>query len=156
MKVIIEGVDGVGKTTLAKKMAELFNLEYSHDSKPRTYKEYVEELSNGKDRIYDRFFFGQFAGYQSADERLVNNYELVSLLNYCQSNGIIVIVCYDKVENILKRFKYNDSDVEWMNKTGFNSAKEFITKIQEGFLNIAKLGGTYINYLDMSKVIPSE
>ena len=43
-----------------------------------------------------------------------------------------------------------------MKKTGFNNAKEFITKIQNGFLKIAKLGGACINYIDMSKVIPNE
>lgn len=157
MKVIIEGVDGVGKTTLAKQIAKLFNLEYCHDSKPRTYKEYAEELSNGKDRIYDRFFFGQFAGYQSESERLLDRHSLSQLIDmYCVGQGVVIIVCYDKVENILKRFKHNDSDIEWMKKTGFNSAEEFITKIQQGFLDIAKIGGAYINYIDMSKVIPNE
>lgn len=156
MKVIIEGVDGVGKTTLAKQIAKLFNLEYCHDSKPRTLKDYYEELTNGKDRVYDRFFFGQFAGYQSKSERLINKMELGALIEVCKEQGIPIIVCYDKVENILKRFKHNDSDVEWMKKTGFNSAEEFITRIQNGFLKIAKVGDTYINYLDMSKVIPNE
>ena len=153
MKIILEGVDGVGKTTLAKKLAEVLRLEYCHDSKPRTYKEYLEELYNGKDRIYDRFFFGQFAGYQSAEERLISENDLRCLIDICKINGFPIILCYDKVENIVKRFKHNDDDKEWMEKTGFNNVEEFIRTIQTGFLDIAKVGGNYVNYLNMGKVI---
>lgn len=156
MKVIIEGVDGVGKTTLAKKIAELFNLKYCHDNKPRTYTEYLKELSNGKDCIYDRFFFGQFAGYQSKDERLLTEEELDYLINFCKQTGVVIIVCHDTVENIMKRFKYNKSDKKWMEKTGFKTPEEFIETIQNGFLRTASRGLSYINYLDMSKVIPNE
>lgn len=156
MKIIIEGVDGVGKTTLAKKIAELFNLEYCHDSKPRTFEEYKHELTWEDDKVYDRFFFGQFAGYQSESERLLDYRQLEELIHIAKEQGVVIIVCYDKVNRILKRFKHNDSDIEWMNKTGFKSVRAFIKSIQDGFLKIAKLGGDYINYIDMSRLIPNE
>lgn len=154
MKFIIEGCDGVGKTTFAKKIAKLFNLEYQHDSAPRTYEEYFRELNNGIPRVYDRFFFGQFAGYQSEDERLINKVELIDLLNLAKRNNVVIILCVDKVSNIVKRFKHNDSDVEWMNKMKVNSVVEFVGKIQRGFINIAsEVGKSYVHFLDMSKIV---
>lgn len=157
MKIILEGVDGVGKTSLALKLAKLLNLEYQHDSAPRTYTEYWEELNNGIPRVYDRFFFGQFAGYQTDKERLLTYPELYSLVNFAKENGILIIVCYDKVENIVKRFKHNNSDKFWMEKVGVSSVEEFITKIQEGFLKMSTLGGNKtVNLLDMSKIVRIE
>ncbi len=156
MKVIIEGVDGVGKTTLAKQIAKIFNLEYCHDSKPRTFDEYKYELTYEDDKVYDRFFFGQFAGYQSESERLITKEQLKVLIDIAKEQGVVIMVCYDKVDNIVKRFKHNDSDVEWMQKTGYNSVREFIKNIQQGFIDISRLGGNYINYIDMSRLIPNE
>ena len=153
MKVIIEGVDGVGKTTLAKRIAKMFNLQYSHDSCPRTFEEYRDELLNGANKVYDRFFFGQFAGYQSKSEKLISESELKDLIGIAKEKGVLIMLCYDKVENISKRFKHNEDDIKWMEKTGFTSIEEFIRHIQTGFLNIAKVGGDYINYIDMEQVI---
>lgn len=154
MKFVIEGCDGVGKTTFAKKIAELFNLEYQHDSAPRTYEEYFREINNGIPRVYDRFFFGQFAGYQKEEERLINRVELLNLIQEAKRNNVIVILCYDSVKDIVKRFKHNDSDIEWMNKMGVKSVKEFVEKIQTGFINIAKeVGKNYVHFLDMSKIV---
>lgn len=156
MKIILEGVDGVGKTSLALKLSKLFNLEYQHDSAPRTYEEYWKELNNGIPRVYDRFFFGQFAGYQSEKERLINYPELYSLINFSKDNGILILVCHDKVESIAKRFKYNNSDKFWMDKVGVSSVEEFIERIQNGFLEVAKLGGKAVQLLDMSGIVRIE
>ena len=155
MKVIIEGVDGVGKTTLAKRIADMFNLQYSHDSRPRTFEEYRDELLNGANKVYDRFFFGQFAGYQSKSERLISESELKDLIGLAKEKGVLILLCYDKVENIVSRFKHNEDDKEWMKKTGYTSIEEFVRHIQTGFLNVAKIGGDYINYIDMEQVIRS-
>ena len=156
MKIILEGVDGVGKTSLALKLSKLFNLEYQHDSSPRTYNDYWEELNNDIPRVYDRFFFGQFAGYQSNEERLLTYPQLYSLINHAKENGILIILCYDKVESIVKRFKYNNSDKFWMDKMGVSSVEEFVEKIQNGFLAVAKLGGKAVQFLDMSGVVRIE
>lgn len=157
MKIIIEGCDGVGKTTLAKKISELLNLEYQHDDAPRTYEEYYRELNNNIPRVYDRFFFGQFAGYQKEEERLVSKIELVDLVRLAKEKGVVIIVCTDSIDNIVKRFKHNDSDKEWMDKVGVGSVVEFVEKIQKGFLNIVlETDRDYINILDMSKIVNKE
>ena len=78
-------------------------------------------------------------------------------VNFAKENGILIIVCYDKVENIVKRFKHNNSDKFWMEKVGVSSVEEFITKIQEGFLKMSTLGGNKtVNLLDMSKIVRIE
>lgn len=156
MKIILEGVDGVGKTSLALKISKMMGLEYQHDSAPRTYEDYWQEMNNGIPRVYDRFFFGQFAGYQSSSERLLTYPELYSLMSLAKEKGIVVIVCYDKVENIVKRFKHNNSDQFWMDKVGVSSVEEFIEKIQGGFLAIAKTAGGNVNFLDMANIVRIE
>lgn len=156
MKIILEGVDGVGKTSLALKLSKVFGLEYQHDSAPRSYEEYWKELNNDIPRVYDRFFFGQFAGYQSDKERLLTYPELYSLIQFSHDNSVMIIVCVDKVENISKRFKYNNSDKFWMDKVGVTSVEEFIEQIQDGFLEVAKLGGKSVQFLDMSGIIRIE
>jgi thymidylate kinase len=156
MKIILEGVDGVGKTSLALKLAKTLNLEYQHDSAPRSYEEYWKELNNGIPRVYDRFFFGQFAGYQSDKERLLTYPELYSLINFAKENSIMIIVCHDKVESIAKRFKYNNSDKFWMEKVGVSSVEDFIERIQKGFMDVAKLGGKAVHFLDMRRIVRVE
>lgn len=156
MKIILEGVDGVGKTTLALKLSKALGLEYQHDSAPRSYQEYWKELNNNIPRVYDRFFFGQFAGYQSDKERLLTYPELYSLIQFAKDKGVVIIVCKDKVENIAKRFKHNNSDKFWMDKVGVKSVEEFIERIQSGFLEVAKTGGEYINIIDMGDIVRVE
>ncbi len=60
----IEGVDNSGKSTLAKKLIEAFNLEYIHCSKPKTdnpfleYKEMIQQIN--KPTVFDRGYCGEF------------------------------------------------------------------------------------------------
>lgn len=66
--VIVEGVDGSGKTTLCERLAQTYNAEYAHVGPPREYMtpfaEHLEYalLSNDYGRIiFDRFHLGCFA-----------------------------------------------------------------------------------------------
>jgi thymidylate kinase len=60
----IEGVDNSGKSTLAKQLAEAFNLEYRHCAKPKTdnpFLEYKELIKSVKvPTVFDRGFLGEF------------------------------------------------------------------------------------------------
>ena len=62
MIVIIEGCDGTGKTTLAKKIAKKFKLKYLHESAPPKpgYEYYAEKaLTLPNNCVVDRFHLGE-------------------------------------------------------------------------------------------------
>lgn len=62
--IFIEGTDKAGKSTLAKKLAETFKLEYRHCSKPQTnnpYQEYKDLINSiTKPTVFDRGYLGEF------------------------------------------------------------------------------------------------
>jgi broad-specificity NMP kinase len=60
MKIIIEGCDGTGKTTLAKKLAEKYGLDICHctGSDPRDY-DFYRQTSRKENVIWDRHTIGE-------------------------------------------------------------------------------------------------
>jgi thymidylate kinase len=64
MLCIIEGSDKAGKSTLAKHLSEVFNLECTHLTKPKTddsFNEYSDMIDNIKGpMIYDRSFLSEY------------------------------------------------------------------------------------------------
>lgn len=65
IRIMIEGTDRTGKTTLAKALVEAFGLNYIHCSKPKTddpFQEYMEMLINTtQSTVFDRSYLGEFA-----------------------------------------------------------------------------------------------
>lgn len=64
MLCIIEGSDKAGKSTLAKHLSEVFGLECTHLTKPKTddsFTEYMDMINNIKGpMIYDRSFLSEY------------------------------------------------------------------------------------------------
>jgi hypothetical protein len=62
--VWIEGTDNTGKTTLAKRLAQEFDLNYTHCAKPKTdnpFEEYATMISSIKtDSVFDRGYLGEY------------------------------------------------------------------------------------------------
>lgn len=61
MIVIIEGLDGVGKTTIAKRFSEKYNFQYikesytdDHKEKEKRVNDLVQRLQSNENYIYDR------------------------------------------------------------------------------------------------------
>lgn len=89
MLIIVEGPDGCGKTTLAKKISEKFNFEYYKESLSYNqrlssdyngYKHYFELLEmlrlSGKNYVCDRLHLGDFVNpliYKDGREPLTIN-----------------------------------------------------------------------------------
>lgn len=72
MLIVLEGCDGSGKTTLAKKLAEVMNAEVIHCTQftPNNYIFFhnIIEASKTRNIIADRFCYGQFV-YQEEQDR---------------------------------------------------------------------------------------
>ena len=54
MAIILEGCDGAGKSTLAKKLGESYQFEVVHSDKMNYWEEYKLISSKGSDIIFDR------------------------------------------------------------------------------------------------------
>jgi len=88
-KIILEGIDGSGKTTLAHKIqAEHPDMNYkivhSNRNTPNTLL-YFEDLLDSQDNIiFDRFHIDQFV-YQTSAERLANGWLTLSELEIIEN-----------------------------------------------------------------------
>lgn len=103
MKIILEGVDGSGKTTLANKIKELFpdkNFRIFHVTRETpNSKSYFESLLFSKENIiFDRFHIGQFI-YQTEEQRKYNGWmddadlnEFENLINHMKAIVKIIYV----------------------------------------------------------------
>lgn len=101
-KIILEGVDGSGKTTLAHSIMNKFpdlNFKLVHLTKETpNNRNYFESLLLSKDNIiFDRFHIGQFI-YQTEEQRKLNgwmsNSDLIELENLINRMKAIVKIIY--------------------------------------------------------------
>lgn len=110
MRIIIDGNDGVGKTTLAKRLQSDFKIKsYIHLSgkDPRNY-EFYNQLLDKEDVIFDRSFLDEPV-YSAVLKRkyAMQNGEFNKLIEKVKQNNIVVIICqadkkrYDKDEDAL-------------------------------------------------------
>lgn len=79
MLIVLEGADGVGKSTIAKRLARILNARIIHCTKNTpndlAYFRSILYASEEQHIIADRFCYGQFV-YQSEEERKLTQDEL--------------------------------------------------------------------------------
>ena len=82
MLIILEGADGAGKSTIAKRLARILNARIIHCTKDTpndlAYFRSILYASEEQHIIADRFCYGQFV-YQSEEERKLTRDELYRL-----------------------------------------------------------------------------
>ena len=114
MKIIIEGVDGTGKTTLANKLSKFTGFPIKHRSKPESeeekklmYKSYVESITSGTDEIWDRCWYSEMVyGPIMRDQTYIGFSEMYHLEKLLiQNGGGIIIYCTDSLPLIWRRLK---------------------------------------------------
>lgn len=118
MKFLLEGVDGCGKTTLAKKIQETFSgidFEMIHCTRetPNNYNYFLEMLSSDRNMIIDRGYLGQFI-YQTEEERIANGWlttkELYSIDRIASINKVVKIYVKADTDLCLYNCKHNGED----------------------------------------------
>lgn len=106
MLVILEGCDGVGKTTLAKALASILDAQVIHCNRttPNNFNFFTDiiEAAKHKNIIADRFMYGQFV-YQTPDQRELSTISLQSLEMQLLVNGAKVIYVHASTDVIEER-----------------------------------------------------
>jgi thymidylate kinase len=118
--VWIEGTDNTGKTTLAKRLAEEFNLDYTHCAKPKTdnpFNEYADMIDSiREDSVFDRGYLGEFVYSQlwrggcsislkqfaELDLQCMMKFEHAILIHATAPFEVIKERCIDQKEELLK------------------------------------------------------
>ena len=94
MLIVLEGADGVGKSTIAKRLARILNARIIHCTKDTpndlAYFRSILYASEEQHIIADRFCYGQFV-YQSEEERKLTQDELYRLEADMRNMGAKVI-----------------------------------------------------------------
>ena len=90
MLIVLEGVDGVGKTTLATLLSKTLNAGIVHATRdtPNTWAWFSElmDLAKSRNLILDRAFWGQFV-YQEPDDRKLTHEQLHDLEHRLHQEG---------------------------------------------------------------------
>lgn len=104
MNIIIEGPDATGKTTLATKLVNKYNMNLMHlsSSTPNDYT-FHDKLLNKENMVYDRFFMGElvYPEIYHRQPKLTFD-ESLKLMNKIVSNNDLFIVLYASDIDTLK------------------------------------------------------
>lgn len=94
MKIILEGADGTGKTTLAKILADKYGLDICHCTQhdPSDFNFYKETMRK-ENTVWDRHTIGELI-YPIVFERKANvtPYEAKAIINVAKSAGVKVFI----------------------------------------------------------------
>lgn len=119
MRIIVEGADGVGKSTVVAYLAQMFNLNIIHigSTDPNTY-EWYNELLNKNDVIFDRHFLGEMI-YPYLFDRKCNltNQQFELLYNKAMDLGYYFLVITADEKTIKERLLERGNEPEEVIKT---------------------------------------
>lgn len=112
MKIIIEGVDGAGKTTLAKILAEKYGLEICHCTQhdPADFYFYRETLRK-ENVIWDRHTIGELIYPLIFNRKAqITDVEAKAVIDIAKSEGVKIFVLTAPLETLYKRLRTRDKD----------------------------------------------
>lgn len=106
MLIVLEGIDGCGKTTLAETLAPILDAKIIHATRetPNDWEWFWSIIKNSTKQniIADRFFWGQFA-YQSPSERNITEDQLHQLEKMMRDYGGKIIYVQASWPTVSKR-----------------------------------------------------
>ena len=112
MIIIIEGVDGAGKTTLAKILAEKYGLEICHCTQhdPADFYFYRETLRK-ENVIWDRHTIGELIYPLIFDRKAqITDVEAKAVIDIAKSEGVKIFVLTAPLETLYKRLRTREKD----------------------------------------------
>ena len=133
MKVIIDGCDLVGKSTLIKKLKAYYNndrISYLHFSyRDRTDYDFYNMMLDKKDFISDRHFIDEmiYPDVFNRDGQL-SDMDFLALLDKCKKEDIKIIILTISQDELLRRSKEREEEKE---------VQENLLKINRKFVELA-------------------
>ena len=112
MKIIIEGADGTGKTTLAKILADKYGLEICHCTQhdPADFYFYRETLRK-ENVIWDRHTIGELIYPLIFDRKAkITDVEAKAVIDIAKSEDVKIFVLTAPIETIYKRLRAREKD----------------------------------------------
>ena len=111
MIIIIEGPDGSGKTTLAKKLAKQTGYELIHMSNPKTAEEknrmfhdYMDMIKHNRNLILDRCWYSEMVyGPIMRGDSAISYPSMYVLEEALTKRGALLIYCTDSCEKLWVR-----------------------------------------------------
>lgn len=124
IRIIIEGSDGTGKTTIAKELAELYNLSYVHltNNDPKDV-DFYYQLLRKKNIVADRHFISEWI-YPGVFDREpeIDFSSLEKLIGAVEKEKIVVVILTANLNDIKLRIEPKDeyqevkNNLEWINR----------------------------------------
>ena len=105
MKIVIEGCDGVGKSTAVSKLAKKYNLDICHCTQrdPSDFGFYQETLRK-ENIVWDRHFIGELIYPKVFDrDQNISAFDAYELVNDGKSNGVKFFIMTADIETIRER-----------------------------------------------------
>ncbi len=130
-KIVVCGIDGAGKSTLAKSLYDFGKYQIQHYSKPtenfKFYENYMYNLKTSINTIFDRFFLSEIVYnkvLRKNKEKRISLLEISNLLNVAKQNNVefLFIIARNDIQfNAIKmrleeEDKYLENDLKAMNE----------------------------------------
>lgn len=145
MKIILEGCEGVGKTTFAQKLIIKYDLDYVHitNKDPNDYQFYKQTMRK-EDVIYDRHLLGEMI-YPKIYNRKgnLNTRQLKKLLKFARKEKVHILILTTDLEIVQQR-------VAMRNKYKPDFIINALPKIHKEFFELGIKYGIYL--VDTSKM----
>ena len=136
-KIVVEGVDGTGKSTLSKSIGEEFNLQIQHYHAPSDhfsfYDNYMYNLENKDNTIFDRFFLSEIAYSKFLNRDCkIKDHEIEKLIDQCKKQDVVFVFIIAKNQDQLDIIKnrLEDEDKHYTDK---------IEKMNKQYIELSKL-----------------
>lgn len=120
IRLIIEGIDGSGKTTLSEFLAKKYGLEYGHASSltENDFKWHKKNIAKDK-IIWDRYHLGEMIWpFVFGRNPKMNEKEFNKLLKYMEKKGVILMITQPDIKiarsRVLKRDANDTFDIKKM------------------------------------------
>lgn len=149
MKIIIEGCDGTGKTTLVKLLAERYGLDVCHctSKDPKDF-EFYKQTARKENVIWDRHTIGELIYPKVFDRRPeITPEDARIILSYFRENGgkVLVLTAADDVISDRLNSRKESEDPRILNQ---------VCEINARFKSFAKYFGVPV--IDTSKMTIEE